>query len=171
MAIFEYKISRKNEWSNFKSILTYVFVFVFLTPLMFHFRFPEESIVDVIPISMIGFLIFLIPVVILHLKYFSINENLVLIYDDFNRSITIVSKKENTKSNFSLDDIKSVFHYMTGPFGEKRMHWWPWDSYNYSIIYLKDNRKFTITSLMNERLELPIGDKYNVITKFYPYPN
>jgi hypothetical protein len=170
MAIIEYKISRANEWNNFKSILTYVFVFVVLTPIMFHYRFPEKEITDVIPISILGFLLFLIPVLIVHMKYYSINDGVSMLYDDFNRDITIRNKKENLEYNFTLEDIDSISHIMTGPLSENRMHWWPWDGYNYSVIFLKDGRKFVITSLMVMRLELPVGSKYNIVKKFFPYP-
>lgn len=92
-------------------------------------------------------------------------------YDDYTEKISIRDLKNQVETSFKLDDISEIFHTMTKPMAEKRMHWFPWDSYNYSKIYLKDGRTFLITSLMINRLQLPVDGKYQIVTKFFPYPS
>lgn len=168
---YTYKITRTNEWKNFKSILITLFTAIFLAPVFLYFRTSsEDDLADYWIIIPIVFLLFFIPLVIIHMRYYSINEGMEIIYDDMEKSIVIKDTKKDMVSEFHLDDIKNVFHTMSAPMAEKRMHWFPWDSYNYSDIFLKDGRRFRITSLMVYRLELPVGDKYEVITSLYPYP-
>ena len=169
---YTYKITRANEWKNFKSILIILFTAIFLAPIFLYFRtLPEDNLADYWVIIPIVFLLFFIPLVIIHLQYYSLNYGMEMIYDDMEKSIVIKDTKKDTVSEFKLKDIKHIFHISTPAFAENRMHWFPWDSYNYSDIFLKDGRKFRITSLMVYRLELPVGDKYEIITRLYPYPN
>ncbi len=166
-----YKITKANEWKNFSSILIVLFGIIVFGPIIFYLRTPNGDFFDYIPFLLIGFLLFFIPVSAIHLRYQSINADMEMLYDDMEKVIVIRDTKKNTVSEFGLDEIKHIFHTMTPAFSEKRMLWFPWDSYNYSDIFLKDGRKYRITSLMVYRLELPVGDKYEVFTSFYPYPN
>lgn len=165
-----YKITKANEWKNCNSILIILFVYIVAGGIIFYYKSPEENFWDYYLFWLIGSLLFIIPLSVLHLKYYSINEGMEMIYDESERSIIIKNNKNKTANEFTLDDIKCVFHTMTLPMAEKRMHWFPWDSYNYSEIYLNNGKKHIITSLMVYKLELPVGDKYEVITSFYPYP-
>lgn len=166
-----YKITKSNEWKNFWPILVTLIVFVIGSPIIFYYRDPGDDFWDAFPYFVLGFFLFFIPLVVLHLKYYSINEGLEMVYDDAENSIIVKETKKGTVSEFHLDDIKHVFHKMSMPMAERRMHWFPWDGYNYSDIFLKDGRRFRITSLMVYRLELPIGDRYETVTSFYSYPN
>ena len=147
-----------------------LFSAIVIAPIVLHLRSPEENFADYAYIIPIVFLVFFIPLSIIHLRYHSINEGLEMVYDEDEKMIVIKNTKKNTLSEFGLDDIHCIHHIITLPMHEKRMHWFPWDSYNYSDIYLKNGEKYRITSLMVYRLELPVGDRYEVITRFYPYP-
>lgn len=170
-----YKITRANEWKNFKSILLVVLGMLVGVPVIFYYGAYDGDIVDFfwdgLPFFGIGFLLIFMPLVIIHMRCYSLNEGMEMVYDDMEKSIVIKDTKKDMVSEFHLDDIKHIFHTSTPAFAEKRMHWFPWDSYNYSDIFLKDGRRFRITSLMVYRLELPVGDKYEIITRLYPYPN
>lgn len=169
--IHVYKITRANEWNNFKSVMITLFAAIVLAPILLYFRTsPEDNVADYWFIIPIVFLLFFIPLVIIHLRYYSINEGMEMIFDDIEKSIVIKDTKKDTVWEFHLEDIKHIFHTMSAPMAEKRMHWFPWDSYNYSDIFLRDGRRFIITSLMVYRLELPVGGKYEVFTSLYPYP-
>lgn len=160
--IHTYKITGKNEWKNFNSILVYAIGFVLGYPIMFYARHPEGDMWEAVHFPAIGFLLFFIPLCLIHYKYLSLNDGMEMTYDDAAGKIVIKNSKLNTSSEFGLEDIKLVSHTMTVPMMEKRMHWFPWDSYNYSEILLKNGEKHMITSLMVYRLALPIGDKYQI---------
>ncbi|RQO30837.1 hypothetical protein DBR32_08965 [Taibaiella sp. KBW10] len=102
--------------------------------------------------------------------YDRIDKGKLMIYEADKKRITIRDAKQQTESVFLLSDIRHVFHIMTTPMAEKRRYYFPWDSYNYSEIYLNNGERYTITSLMVHRLELPVGSRYQVVTAFYPYP-
>lgn len=169
--IHTYKVTGKNEWKNFNSIVVYVIVFVIGYPIVFYSRYPEGDIWEYIHFLAIAFLIFFIPLCLIHYKYLTLNDGIEMIYDDLEKKIVIKNTKENIVSEFKFDDIEFIYHTMTAPMLEKRMHWFPWDSYNYSEIFLKNGEKYVITSLMVYRLELPLGNKYQTLTSFYTYPS
>lgn len=166
-----YKITRVNEWKNFSGIMVTLVFLIVISPIIFYLRTPDGNFFDYIPFIIIGFLLLFIPVSVIHLRYQSINEGMEMEYDDMEKTVTIFNKKEDKTSEFGLEEIKHVFHTMTPPFSENRMLWFPWDSYNYSDIFLKDGRKYRITSLMVYKLHLPVGSKYEAFKSFYPYPN
>ena len=166
-----YKIKIANEWKNFRLIFLVCFIFIIFSPITFYYRNPDSNFWDYAHYFVLGFLIFLIFQSIIHLRYDSINKGMEMIYDDIAKSIVIKNTKEGMTSEFFLGDIKQILHVSTPAFAEKRMYWFPWDSYNYSDIFLKDGRMFRITSLMVYRLELPVGDRYEVIKRLYPYPS
>jgi len=165
-----YKITKWNEWKNFNPIFLTLIGLALAGLFVFYFRNPDDNFGDFLPFLGIGFLLLFIPISIIHLKYDAINEGMEMIYDEEEKRVVIKNTKKNTLSEFSLDDIHCIYHTMSLPMLEKRMHWFPWDGYNYSDIYLKNGEKHRITSLMVYRLELPVGDRYEVITRFYPYP-
>jgi|GEM_PF-2539195 len=167
---YTYKITKLNELKNCYSIFIILIIFITVGPILFYYRTPDGNFWDYFPFLGIGFLLLFVPVSIIHLKYDAINEGMEMIYDEEEKRIVIKNTKKNTLSEFSLDDIHCIYHTMSLPMLEKRMHWFPWDGYNYSDIYLKNGEKHRITSLMVYRLELPVGDRYEVITRFYPYP-
>lgn len=143
-------------------------------PIIFYYRgsdvFFRTFLLDGLPFFSLGFLLFLIPHIMIHMRYYTINEGMEMEYDDIENKIIIKDTKKDKVAEFSIDDIQNVIHRMTSPFAEKRMEWFPWDSYNFSNIILKTGEKFTITSLMVYRLELPVEEKYLIIKTLYPYP-
>lgn len=169
---YYYKITIKNEWKNWNPILITLFALVVLGPIVLYLRTsPEDTFEDLLVIIPIVFLLFFIPLVVIHFRYYFLNEGMEMDYDDSTREIVIRDAKNNLQSEFSLDDIVHIYHTMTPPFAEKRRQWFPWDNYNYSDIYLSNGQRFRITSLMVLRLELPVGKKYEVFTSLFPYPS
>lgn len=169
MPKFEYKVTKKNELINCWAIIVYLIIFSII-PIIFNYKNQEVSIGTFYVFSSVAFLIFFVPHTILHLKYYSLNESKIMIYEPNELRITLRDTKKQTESVFILEDIKYIFHTMTVPMNSKSIHWMPWDSYNYSKIYLNNGEVHIITSLMVYKLELPVGEKYEVITSIYPYP-
>jgi membrane protein YdbS with pleckstrin-like domain len=164
-----YRVTKANEWWNFKSILVLLISAILIAPIFFYFSSTDDfaSYWFVIPIV---FLCFFIPLCVIHLRYYSINDGMEMVFNVDERKVTIKTSRKNLISEFNLEDVKRVFHTMTPAMAEGRMYWFPWDRYNYSIIYLNNGEKYIITSLMVHKLELPVGSKYEVITSLYPYP-
>jgi hypothetical protein len=170
MSVIKYKITFKMELLNSWTILLY-FVGFSALPIYRYYRYPENDILVSIGFSIIGFLVIAIPQCIIHLKYYSLNQDIVMEYDTDLRKISIVDTKKSKVSTFTLEDVNKIHHYMSYPLAENRGHWLPWDSYNYSKIYLKNGEMHIVTSLLVYKLQLPIKEKYEMIKTFYAYPN
>lgn len=112
-------------------------------------------------------LIFLIPQLILHINYYTRNRGDIFYYDPVGQRITINQKGES--ASFSFSDIKLIKRFKSYPLAENRMQWFPWDSYNYSVIQLKGGREFIVTSLLVPNMDLPIeSEKIKLKKTFYP---
>lgn len=171
MTQFEYKITKRNEWRHLRFIIEGVIIFAVSIPFMIYVRgVGIDELNIVITIALLLMLVYEIPALILYLKYYSLDEGKVMLYEPNELKITISDKKKGEVSEFTLDDIKGIFHTMTGSMESGGLHLTSWSKFNYSEIYLSNGKKHIITSLMVDKLELPIGDKYEVITSFYPYP-
>lgn len=156
----EYKVTKKSEWENFKSIFLYFIIFSLL-PLSMRYLFPDGSMFEFICYASVGFMFFFIPQCFIHLSYYYRDKDKALLFNLTAGKLTITDKE--VSENFLLDDIKHVFHYVSYSFAEKRMGWYPWEGYNYSKIILKNGRQYIITSLLVRRLELPVGDRYEAV--------
>ncbi|WP_375585539.1 hypothetical protein [Cyclobacterium xiamenense] len=131
-------------------------------------RFGSEDILVFVQLSVVVFLVFFIPQLILHVNYFMRNKGDIFFYDPTGQKITLNHKGESL--SFSFRDIELIKRFESYPLAENRMQWFPWDSYNYSVIRLKGGQKFIVTSLLVPNMDLPIdSDKIVLIKKFYPF--
>jgi hypothetical protein len=118
--------------------------------------------------GIVFFIIFFVPVVVLHLNYYLKNKGDLFIYDGLNQRINFNHK--GMTFEFIFEDIKYVKQFRSYPLAENRFQWTPWDNYNYSVIYLKNGESMIITSLLVPNLDLPIPqNKKQLIKSFYCY--
>ncbi|WP_439481725.1 hypothetical protein [Cyclobacterium plantarum] len=101
------------------------------------------------------------------MNYYVKNKGDVFYYDPSGQRITIYHKGESV--SFSFDDIQLIKRFKSYPLAENRMQWFPWDNYNYSIIRLKNGKKFIITSLLVPNMDVPIASgRIRLEKRFYP---
>lgn len=143
---------------------TYITVFFLLVFSYFFFFLPHDFFVAFLIAGVFYCLVFALPLFILFFKYYSLNKGLVMVYDAETGRITIKNKKLRTETAFTLDDIKYLFYTKSGS------GLMAWNNYHYSEIYLENGKKFIITCLMAPQLTLPVGEKYESFTVYYPYP-
>ncbi|MDM8178165.1 hypothetical protein QT327_28035 [Olivibacter sp. 47] len=113
-------------------------------------------------ISIFLFTITVVPTIVVHLNYYTVNRGDVVKYVYQEREIII--KHRGVSINFNLDDIEEVVRYMSFNFAANRSSVLPWDGYNHAVIRLKNGKKLTITSLLVPNLNLPI-DAEKIIVK------
>ncbi|MGE0931755.1 hypothetical protein [Peijinzhouia sedimentorum] len=95
------------------------------------------------------------------------NKGDIFFYDPTGQKITINHKGELV--SFSFRDIELIKRFKSYPLAENRMQWFPWDSYNYSVIRLKGGQEFIVTSLLVPNMDLPIEPaKIELVKTFYP---
>lgn len=164
--MFTYKISFEHHLKNAWMILIYLSIFSILPIYMIN-RFGTNDALIFIQLSILGFLLFFLPQLILHINYYMRNKRDIFFYDPVGQRITINHKGES--ASFSFSDIELIKQFKSYPLAEDRMQWFPWDNYNYSIVRLKNGQEFIITSLLVPNMDLPIdSDKIKLMKKFYP---
>jgi hypothetical protein len=167
--MFTYKISLDHHFKNAWTILIYLLIFSALPIYMIN-RFGYDDMMVFVQLSVLVFLLFFIPQLILHINYYMRNKGDVFFYDPLGQKITIYHRELFV--SFSFSDIEKINRFKSYPFAENRMQWFPWDSYNYSVIRLKGGQEFVITSLLVPNMDLPIDSKkINLKKKFYPIIN
>ncbi|MCF8463819.1 MAG: hypothetical protein K9G41_03200 [Flavobacteriales bacterium] len=106
-------------------------------------------------VSLVLFLIFFIPVCIIHLSYYLTNRGDTLVYSPNDQYLEFNRKGQIHR--FFIHEIERVNRFMSWPLAERRSHWLPWDNNNYSEIILKDGRQFIVTSLLVPNLNLQLN--------------
>ncbi|MEB2779595.1 hypothetical protein U3A58_04255 [Algoriphagus sp. C2-6-M1] len=164
--MFTYKISFEHHFKNSWPILIYL-IGSFILPFYMKNRFGSGDTWIFVQLSAALFLLFFVPLLILHINYYSRNKGDIFFYDPIGQRITINRKGESV--SFSFSDIELIKRFKSYPLAENRMQWFPWDSYNYSVIRLKGGQEFIVTSLLVPNMDLPIESRKIKLKKtFYP---
>lgn len=164
--MYTYRISFEHHLKNAWAIIIYLSIFSIL-PFYMISRFGSKDTLIFLLLSIVGFLVFFIPQLVLHINYYMKNKGDTFYYDPSGQKVTINHKGELT--SFSFGDIQLLKRFKSYPLSEDRMQWFPWDNYNYSIIRLKNGQEYTITSLLVPNMDLPIDSKRIKLEKrFYP---
>jgi hypothetical protein len=130
-------------------------------------RFGSGDTLIFVQLSAALFLLFFVPQLILHMNYYMKNKGDIFFYDPAGQRVTINRKSESV--SFSFRDIDVIKRFKSYPLAENRMQWFPWDSYNYSVIRLKGGQEFIVTSLLVPNMDLPIeSEKIKLKKTFYP---
>ncbi|WP_162417914.1 hypothetical protein [Cyclobacterium roseum] len=164
--MFTYKISFEHHFQNSWPILIYL-VGAFILPFYITKRFGSGDTWIFIILTATLFLMFFIPQLLVHINYYTRNKADIFFYDPSGQKITINHKGESV--SFSFNDIQLIKRFKSYPLAENRMQWFPWDSYNYSVIRLKNGKEFIITSLLVPNMGLPIASgRIRLEKRFYP---
>jgi len=164
--MFTYKMSLNHHFKNAWTIIIYLLI-ISAVPLYMVNRFGTEDFFEFVKLSVITFLLIFIPQLVLHLNYYFRNKGDIFFYDPSRQKITIEHKGQSV--NFSFSEIELIKRFKSYPLAEKRLQWFPWDSYNYSVIRLKGGKEFIVTSLLVPDMDLPIeSEKIMLVKTFYP---
>lgn len=165
--MFTYKISLGHQIKHLWVIVYYALVIVGGSFFISYSRYGFIDYAKILVIATVAFLLFFIPLLILHINYYMRNKGDIFFYDPTGQKITINHKGESV--SFSFRDIELIKRFKSYPLSENRMQWFPWDSYNYSVIRLKGGQEFIVTSLLVPNMDLPIeSEKIKLKKTFYP---
>lgn len=106
----------------------------------------------------------LIPQSIIHFRFLYLNYGMVLHFKEESGQITITKRKKSI--TFSLNEIQLIQDCMLPPKYDKRRSVLPFDQYHSYVIYLKNGSRYIITSLMVNKLDLPIDFEKKEAKKF-----
>lgn len=166
---YTYSITIGHHFKNAKGILIFLIIFS-LGPYYLIYKHGYQD-VNLYYFGCLGlFLLFLVPQMAIHLRFYLLNKGRTFFYLPDQQRMSLMLKSGRT-IQFSFDDIKRVERSKSIPLAENRAHWFPWDNYNYSVIYLKDGQQFVITSLLVPNMDLPLDEsKIKLRKRFYCYP-
>lgn len=163
--MYRYKITLKHHIQNSWTIWIYI-IGLSLLPLYMRDRFGEEDRMMYYAISFGLLTTVLLPQIIVHLNYYLVNKGDTFVYEPSKRSISI--EHRGFTETFNFEDIDRIERYMSYPFSENRMQYFPWDGYNHSYVYLKNGNSYVITSLLVPNIDLPINrNKVKIKRNFY----
>jgi len=158
----EYKVTLGTQLKNSWTLIIYAIVAILLPIYMVNKYGPEHKFTFIL-LGIGFFTLFLIPTLLIHLNYYFLNRYDRLIFDESINKFTILSK--NKRQEFFIEDIIIVRQYKSHPFAENRSHWLPWDSYNHTLIELRDKDVVVVTSLLVPQLVLPVEKERIVLKK------
>jgi len=146
---------------------------VFLTlllPLALYFliglRGRPSSNYNLFGIALFAFCLYILPGLVLHLNHIVKNrfDELILMP----KGLELI--KLGKKIQFNWIDVDTITSYKSRPLSEERTPVLIWDSYNYTIIKLKDGREFKISSLLVNELDKKIPfDNVEIKKTFYAW--
>ena len=117
------------------------------------------------------FLLFLLPVIIIHYNYYQISRNYIY---EFTENYIIITKGED-ELTINIDEIESVEFAMTANQIKKSgLRKFPFEGYYYASIKLKSSPPVILTCLICPQLESVFLSSFpkipvNVTHVFYPY--
>lgn len=167
--VYKYSITPRKHFDNAWGIIIFIVGFS-LAPFYYSYHEGNSSYLENSIVPLVIFLIFFIPQLILHLRYYWLDRGRTLYYYP-NRLMLSLELKDGRKFDIPLEDFEYVELNKTPPFAEKRLYWTPWDSYNYSVIRLKNGQQFQITSLLVLDLDVPLDyEMVKLRKRFYCFP-
>ncbi len=163
-----YKSTLKNRLSHFYQVYMFLIAMV-LFALFMMFTFVTEHLMNYFYIGGgIYGLFFVLPTCFLHLSYLIRNLNDKMLISFEKEIINYMHKGENTL--FHFDDINQIDEYITPALLRKKPGYFPWDTYHYLKITLKNSQEIVITCFMVNELKLPVNyDKIKSHIVFYPF--
>jgi len=137
------KITAKNQ---FKALGTSFFYF----SSFFLILIVIDNIIFVLFYIVIGFLIFLLPAVLLYIQYWRTNRN----EEYYIKRDCIIYRKDGVETIYTLDELDKVEFYLTpGYFEKSGVNPFPIDTFYYAKLHLKNGKYLILTNLLAPRLE------------------
>jgi hypothetical protein len=160
-----------NTRSHFRHLWLLLFLLIFV-PIGVHymmiFKGGDYSNDIRILIGQIFLLVYILPMVLLHLNYYFENKGDYLFYDKAQGAF--IYGKNKTETIFDLSDVESITCSKSKTLAEDRSPFFPWDIYNYTKIQLKNGDKLKLSSLLVYELDKEVRFTEIKIKKtFYPW--
>ncbi|WP_285010109.1 hypothetical protein [Pedobacter faecalis] len=157
----EYKMTLKSHLDN--GWLIFLGLIIGLNGGWLYKKWRPNSDPDAGSIGGIGVIVmFVLPTVVVHVNYYLVNRGDIVRYWPSEGVIEIYHRRVTT--TFKIDDIEKMVRSMSCNKFANRSGVAPWEEYSHVVLFLKNGKRFTITSLLINDLTLPIEDE-KVFTK------
>jgi hypothetical protein len=151
-----YKISALTQLKNaYGGLLYLLIVATFL--IGFHlYNVTADKLEGLTMVFGITILLLIVPLIALHVNYFTINKSDVFVVDTTSWEMSFTHDSEEVK--FNIDDIKLLCLYKSFAIYKIFARSLPVDEYNHAVITLKNGTLITITSLLfGKEIKLPVS--------------
>lgn len=142
----EYKITFRN---NVKSLEFLFYGSILFAGLVYILCINEGYSKDLVIFFSLYYSILLVPTLYLHIEYYLMNRNDVLIIDAVEKKIII-----NAQKPISFNEIEKIIYFMPPVWHRKGLiRLLPFEDYHYARIKMKNGDQFLFTCLMAYRVE------------------
>ena len=137
-----------------------------MIPLVIGYQWGGERAVQAAWIVAAMFLLVLVPLAALHLRYLACNGDVTISFDDELKRVEL-SKNGHSKVIF-LEEIDAIEVVIPRAIKNDEMPFYPWQLYGYALFTLKSGNQFVITTLLVLDLSWPfrLGREKEVVTSF-----
>jgi hypothetical protein len=148
------KTFKINISDHFRHLWLYILMVICFPALFYFLMIYKKGYFDLniaLKIGGLYFLIYSIPLILLHLNYYLNNRK-----DEFEYETStgnMLHKKRNNKTKFTSKDIHKVVVYKSWPLSRNGLPIFAWDLYNYAVIELKDGQIIKLSSLLVNELD------------------
>lgn len=144
----EYKINFKNQFKSLEFLIFGTLLF-FSVGWYFYDKIGFDLDINTIQYFLTYYLILLIATLFLHIEYYLINKNDIVVIDKTKETISFNNRESITFNNMErIILVMSPVLYRNGT-----IRFFPTDDYHYAIIKMKDGKHFIFTCLMAYKVE------------------
>ena len=109
---------------------------------------------DIALFFFIYYLAELVPTLFVHIEYYLINKNDLFTLNSIQRTFSF-----DDRDAISFDQIEIIVLVLSPVmYRDSNLRFFPFDSYHYAVIIMKDGKRFVITNLMTFRIDLALKD-------------
>ena len=157
-------------WNQLRMLISVIFITFFISFLFLFYLDIEIDMKFCIYVVLPFFLVFIVPVFIIHLNYYLISRRIS--YEIRKNQIMVLT--ENKSIVYNKDEIKEIFFYMTAnKMKNSGFANFLFENYYYSKITLFSNEEIIITCLHSQQIDKILSDNFSEskilkIKKMYP---
>lgn len=157
------KASNRDYFRHLWEMLFYM-IFCLSLPFIIGYISGDGITEFMIQLSIVFFIVFCVPAIVLFLRYASVNKSIEINY----KNTRIEISKSGKFRAIGLSEIESVEVKLTLPIYFNGVRYFATDSFLYATVYLKSKESFTVTTLLDNELfdtKHYFSDKVDVVRK------
>jgi hypothetical protein len=150
----KYQINFNAHWVSFWQILLIAAICAVMPFVGIGLR-PDADPATFFWVALSCFLLQLVPLVCLHINYYSVNRADELEYDEAHQLFSFTHSGNTVQ--FSVADISQVIQFRSYALHNDNLQMLSWDTYNHVYIHLKNGTRLVLTSLLlRGEIKIPV---------------
>ena len=150
--LYTFNIDLKRQLHEANQIFVHLALAI-IAPYIALYQYGDEGFKIGIEFGVIYFIVILAIHAFVHIRFYFVNGKNTLLYEPKTNVYSLICKESEVE--FSEQSIASITKHVTRASGRRSLHYFPWNSYDYSEVILKNRQKLIITSLLLPKLKWP----------------